>query len=124
MGFKTGSYATVWEITPRSNLVTGARISISRKDTKTNQYVQEFSGFVSFVGTSAASKAAKLKPKDRIKLCDIDVAQRYDAEHKKTYTNYSIYSFESVDNAQPAQQQRSPEPDEFDAGDMSGELPF
>ena len=121
MGFRKDSYATIWEIKPRSNTMTSARISINRKDKQTGEYVQDFGGYVSFIGTACADKAAKLKPKDRIKLGDVDVNNRYDAEKKVTYTNFNVYSFEMADSAQQASASHAePEPDD----DPSGDLPF
>ena len=121
MGFRTGSYATVWEVKPRSNTMTSARISINRKDKNTGEYVQDFGGYVSFIGTATAEKAAKLKVKDRIKLGDVDVNNRYDAEKKVTYTNFNVYSFEMADAPQSAQVSHDdPEPLE----DSDNELPF
>jgi len=120
-GFRTGSYCTCWEIKPRSNTMTSVRISINRKDKNTGGYVQDFGGYVSFIGTACADKAAKLKPKDRIKLGDVDVNNRYDAEKKVTYTNFNVYSFEMADSAQQAPASYAePEPDD----DPSGDLPF
>lgn len=98
MGFRSGAYATVWEITPNSQTRTDGRISISRKNKETDEIVQDFGGFVYFVGTASASKAAGLKAKDRIKLGDVDVSNRYDKETGKTYTSFKIFSFDVVDN--------------------------
>ena len=124
MGFRKDSYATVWEVKPRSNTMTSVRISINRKDKQTGEYVQDFGGYVSFIGTACADKAAKLKTKDRIKLGDVDVNNRYDAEKKVSYTNFNVYSFEMADgpgNSAPAQSSPAePEPDE----DPSDNLPF
>ena len=39
MGFRKDSYATVWEVKPRSNTMTSVRISINRKDKQTGEYV-------------------------------------------------------------------------------------
>ena len=93
MGFRKDSYATVWEVKPRSNTMTSARISINRKDKQTGEYVQDFGGYVSFIGTACADKAAKLKPKDRIKLGDVDVTRRYDKEKQKDYYTFKVFSF-------------------------------
>ena len=66
MGFRKDSYATVWEVNPRSETMTSVRISINRKNKQTDQYEQDFGGFAAFLGTACAQKAAKLKQKDRI----------------------------------------------------------
>lgn len=86
MGFRTGSYATIWTVESASDTRTKARISISRKNKQTGEYDTDFSGFVDFIGTAAARKALSLKEKDRIKLGDVDVTNNYSKETGKTYT--------------------------------------
>ena len=61
MGFRTGAYAKVWEVTPMSDTSTKVRMSISRKNKQSGEYEQDFSGFVLAIGTAAANKAASLK---------------------------------------------------------------
>ncbi len=100
MGFRTGSYATIWSVDPVSDIQTKARISVSRKNKQSGEYETEFSGFVSFFGTAAAKKAACLKEKDRIKIGDCDVKTHYNKERNITYYNFNIFSFElQSDNA-------------------------
>ena len=96
MGFRTGAFAKVWEVTPISDTSTKIRISISRKDKQTGNYVQDFSGFVMCVGTAAARKAACLTENPRIKIGDCDVTTKYDEPKKITYTNYKLFSFEDA----------------------------
>lgn len=93
MGFRTGTYAKVWEVKPVSDKVTQLRISISRKPKGSDSYVQDFSGYVSVIGTAPAKKAVGLVSGDSIQLGDVDVTTTYDKEKKTTYTNYTIYSF-------------------------------
>lgn len=95
MGFRKESYATIWTVDSVSDTLTKARISISRKNKQTGEYDKDFSGFVSFIGTAAAKKAACLKEKDRIRLGDVDVTNRYDKEKNITYTNFKVFSFET-----------------------------
>ena len=95
MGFRTGSYATIWGVVESiSDTKTKARISISRRNKMTGEYNTDFSGFVEFIGTSAANKALTLKERDRIKLGDIDVSNKYDKEKNITYVNYKVFSFD------------------------------
>lgn len=94
MGFRKEAYATIWSVEPIYDTLTKARISISRKNKQTGEYETDFSGFVSFIGTSAAKKAASLKEKDRIRLGDVDVTNKYNKEKNVTYTNYKIFNFE------------------------------
>lgn len=98
MGFRNNTYATVWSVETKTNTLTKCRISISKKNKNTGEYETDFSGYVSFVGTAAASKAAKLKEKDRIKLIDTDVSNKYDKEKDVTYTNFTVFSFELADS--------------------------
>ena len=97
MGFRTGAYAKVWEVTPMSDTSTKVRLSVSRKNKQTGEYEQDFSGFVLCIGTAAARNAAKLKEGARIKLGDCDVTTKYDAQKKITYTNFKLFSFEDAD---------------------------
>lgn len=46
MGFRTGAFAKVWEVTPMSDTSTKVRISVSRKNKQSGEYEQDFSGFV------------------------------------------------------------------------------
>lgn len=94
MGFRSGSYATVWQVDPVSDKQTRARISISRKNKQTGEYETDFSNYVSFFGTLTAKQAAALKERDRIRLGDVDVHTKYDREKGVTYYNFNVYSFE------------------------------
>ena len=126
MGFRTGAYATVWEIKPRSSTDTTLRIAISRKNRQTGEYEQEFSGFVSVYGTAAAAMAAKLHEGDRIKLGDCDVSTRYDPAKKTTYPNFKLFSFDLQQSAK--NEAAEPDSGEVDAGEPDfpnqGRLPF
>lgn len=99
MGFRQGAWATVWEVTPMSDTFTKCRISTSRKDRETGQYETDFSGYVAFVGTATAAKAAKLSERERIKLGDVDVTVKYVKESNKQFTNFKAFSFETQDEA-------------------------
>ena len=121
MGFRKDTFATVWEVEPISDLVTKGRISISRKNKQTGVYEQDFGGYVKFIGSAAAKKAAQLKEKDRIKIGDVDVSNTYDREKKVTYTDFKVFSFEMADGAQPAQQ---PQTSTVDEGVTDEEYPF
>lgn len=100
MGFRKGAYATVWTVEGVSPTLTKARVSISRKN-KEGIYEQDFSGFVAFIGSAAATKALGLRERDRIKLGDIDVSNRYDSEAKREYTDYKVFSFDMADEVAP-----------------------
>lgn len=130
MGFRSGAYATVWTVEQTKETVTRGRISISRKNKETGNYEDEFSGFVSFIGTVAATNAAKLHERDRIKLGDVDVTNRYDKETQKEYTYYKIFSFDPADaprsGGAPQAGGRSFEPRTVESNDIEddNDLPF
>lgn len=123
MGFRSGSFAKVWTVEPKTDTTTTARISISRKNKQTGEYEQEFSGFVSFVGTATAKKAACLKEGDRIKLGDVDVTTSFNNEKKITYTNYKCFSFD-IEGSAPAAPVSEPQPSVDDGEVNDDRLPF
>ena len=128
MGFRTGAFCKVWEVTPVSDTNVKVRISTSKKNKQTNEYEQDFSGFANIVGSVPAKNAASLKAGDRIKLGDVDVTTRYVAEKKTTYTNYRIFSFETIDgpNAGSAHHEDHTDPQPtVDSGEVDdSRLPF
>ena len=125
MGFRTGAFAKVWEVKPFSDTSVKLRLSVSRKNKQTGEYEQDFSGFVNAVGTAAAKKAATLKEGDRIKIGDVDVTTKYDAEKKVTYTNFKMFSFELDDGgSSPKPSNTEPQPS-VDSGEVDdSRLPF
>lgn len=124
MGFRKDAWATCWDIEPKSDTMTQVRLSTSRKDKSTGEYVQDFSGFVVFVGTVAAKQAANLKEKDRIKLGDVEVTTKYVKEKEQAYTNFKCYSFTLQDNeSQSSSDQSEPQPSVDDMID-DDRLPF
>lgn len=124
MGFRVGSYAKVWAVDPKTDTNTVVRISISRKNKKSGEYEQDFSGFVSFVGTAAAKKAANLKEGDRIKLGDVDVTTSYNAEKKITYTNYKAFDFTVEGSTDNTPSNTEPQPEVGDGEVNDDRLPF
>ena len=117
MGFRNNAYAKVWQVDTVSDTNTKAQISVSRKNKDTGEYETEFSGFVNFFGTAAASKAARLQKGDRIKLGEVDVTTRYNKEKNVTYTNYKVFSFETEEPKQ--QTQIGSLDDDIDSGEIS-----
>lgn len=123
MGFRTGAFCKVWRVEPVSDTKTRLRVSINRKN-RNGEYEQDFSGFITAVGSAAASHAAKLKEGDRIKLGDVDVTTFYSKEKEREYTTFKVFSFEDMDvsgkssSKKPAVDEGDAEPDE-DSG-----LPF
>lgn len=103
MGFHEGAFATVWEVTDSGNNFSKVRVSISRKDKKTDEYITDFTGFVSLIGEankklSLIENALKKDSRCRIKVGSCDVSNHYDKEAKREYTNYVMFDFESADD--------------------------
>lgn len=114
MGFRNGSYCTVWTVESKTDAITKGRISISKKNKNTGEYVTDFSGFVSFIGSITAQKALKLKEGSRIKLGDVEVTNKYDKEKQITYTNFNIFSFDELEDSSKS----TPKPDNENVSDF------
>lgn len=123
MGFRSGSYCTVWCVNPVNDYRTNARISISKKNKKSGKYEIEFSGYVEFTGTLAAEQALSLKEKDRIRLGDVDVINFYDKEKKVTYTNFKIFTYDLV-NGNTGEGSTEPHKEVDDGEIDDSDLPF
>lgn len=95
MGFRAGAWASVWSVEEGRGNSKKVRISTSHKRKDTEEYEQDFSGFCMFIGP-AKNKAATLKPKDRIKLGDVDVTTWYNKEKGIEYVTYKVFDFEPV----------------------------
>lgn len=94
MGFRKDAWASVWSVEEGRGNTMKVRISTSRKKKDTDEYEQDFSGFCTFIG-NAKAKAEKLKPKDRIKLGDVDVTTWYNKEKGVEYVTYKVFDFET-----------------------------
>lgn len=97
MGFHNGAYATVWSIEDKGNY-TKVNLSVSQKNKNTGDYETKFSEFVNFVGAAHAN-AKNLKPRDRIRIGDMDATNTYNKEANKKYYNFAVFSFDSMENA-------------------------
>jgi len=104
MGFREGAFATVWEITNQGDSFAKIRMSTSRKDKKTDEYVTDFSGFVSLIGEAnkkigLIEKGLENGDRYRIKMGACDVSNRYDKEAGREFTNFTLFDFEPADGA-------------------------
>lgn len=124
MGFHEGSFATVWSVNKKSDTMTTVRLSTSRKLKDTNEYQQDFSGFVGFVGRENAQKALNLKEKDRIQLGRVDVSTKYNKETKQEFINYTCFGFELKSANNGAAQQNSTVDNGEVIGSSDDESPF
>ena len=130
IGFRNGAYATCWQHENKSDKWTKIRISVSRKNQDTNQYEEEFAGWVDCIGTACAQKAAKLRERDRIKLLKTDVRtskRTDDGGSTKWFTNFILTDFEMADGSgssgKPQQSSAKSYEGENDPSD-NGDLPF
>ena len=110
MGFRQGAYARIWSVDDAGKYCTG-NISISRKNKETGEYTVEFNhGYVRFVGeANTLVRSLGLPTRDEfvrgknqgvnIKINSCDVTTYYNAESKKSYTNFTIFSFELPENS-------------------------
>lgn len=102
MGFREGAFATVWEITNQGESFSKIRVSTSRKDKKTDEYITDFNGFVSLIG-EANKKLGNIESvldsdgRCRIKLGACDVSNRYDKDAGREFVNYTLFDFEMAD---------------------------
>lgn len=97
MSYRQGGYMTVWDVKPgKFGDTTRVRLSSSRKDKQTGEYIQDFAGFCTFFG-KAGDDAMSLKPRDRIKLGECDVTTKFDKAKNVEYVNYRVFGFEMAD---------------------------
>lgn len=123
MGFRSGAYAKVWEIKPSENgKTTTVRLSVSRKNKDTDEYVQEFSGLCFFIGKANIKAREQLSVKDRIQLTECDVTTDFNKTTKENKVYFKVWDFES-----PTAGQSTPPPapqTEPEAASDNGDYPF
>lgn len=103
MGFKNNCFCTVWsnkainKVIDKHEKYAEVQVTTSKKN-KEGQYETDFTGKVRFVGEAFNKiKDIELAEKDRIKLLEVEVTNKYDKERRTTYTNYVCWDFECVD---------------------------
>jgi hypothetical protein len=99
MAFFTGAYATVWTIEDKGKY-TKVILSTSRKNKETGQYETDFNDYVNFVG-EAHRLAQTLKPRDRIRLGDVNCSNWYNKEKNRKYYNFTAFTYEPVSSYNP-----------------------
>lgn len=105
MGFRQadsegrGGFARVWSVDDKGNYSL-VKLSTSRKRRDGEGYETDFQdGFVRFIG-SAHEKAKELNPGEKgvsIQITSCEAATNYNEKDKKTYHNYLVYAFNTVD---------------------------
>ena len=121
-GFRTGTWAKIWSIEP-GDRSTKVRISISKKNKKTDKYEQDFSGFVTLAGT-AHKEASNLKVGDTFKIGDCEVTSRYDKDKNKEYINFTVYSFDGGAEQTSSQSSSAKAAAPAPASNSDEDLPF
>lgn len=96
MSFRSKARCTVWSVQPVSDTLTKVNLSSDGK-TRDGEWEKDFSGFVAFIGTACAKRAAALKAKDHIILGDCEVKMTYGDDKKPKYTNFNVFSFEMAE---------------------------
>lgn len=133
MGFANGRYATAWTDRNTNKVLNifekyaEVQLTTSKKK-QDGTYETDFSGRCRFVGKSFEKiRRLDLREKDRLKLLEVEVCNRYDKEKKTTYNTYIVWDFEMVENRQPT----APQTEVVGGGrkmqaigDIDCELPF
>lgn len=125
MGFRTGSYAKVWEIVDKGNY-SEVSLSTSRKDKRTGNYEKDFSSkFTRFIG-DAHRDILGLGNGVKIKLGDIEVTNAYSKEKKQEYVNYLVFSFEVAEHQDSTYSAQTTNSNEFVSipDGVDDEVPF
>ncbi len=105
MGFKNNAIATVLPSKKGEDVVIKyekyamALLTTNKKNISTGYYEQDFGGLVKFIGKAFEKiKELDLKPKDRIRLIEVETTNNYNKETKKKYVNYICWEFVPLDN--------------------------
>jgi len=105
MGFHDGAYCKLWKLDTSRKFPQG-QISISRKDKQTGEYVDDFSGFVDFMG-EAATAVQKLPAQGRFKIKSCDVSRVWSKEKQREFINFRIFDLEPAEQNAAAPAQRT-----------------
>ena len=117
--FKNNCYVTIWKfkdtLVDIKNKMAIVKCSTSMKN-KDGNYEIDFSDKVVFIGKAFEKiKELELNEKDRLKLLEVGVKNRYDVEKKIMYVNYYCFDFEPVDRIEK-------KPPKVEVVDTIGEL--
>lgn len=128
--FRNNAYATLWEIDKANHTAVDiyekyAEISISTsKKLPDGKYETDFSGKIRLIADAFEKvKGLNLSQGDRIQLLNVGVSNKYDKQRKVTYTNYSCFDFNVVEQKDKKPPKVTVE--DSPIGDLdSDELPF
>lgn len=118
--FANGSYVTVWEVKRVEDNYADVQISTSRK--VNGSYEQDFGAIVRFVG-EAKNVVVNKKAKEKVRIIECAVSNKYNKEKKVTYWNPVVFKCEDV-NGGAKQTKPVTETTDDDSVDMNAELPF
>lgn len=104
--FGVGSYATIWKVENKGNYDI-CQISTNKKNKETGLYEVDFSDRVRFVGKAHGQHPQE---KQKIKILNCGVTNKYDKERKKMYYNLVVFDYE-LDGQQPQQASNAIEED-------------
>ena len=107
MGFKVGSYLTLWkEGNNYGHNYLVRQCSTNRRDQNTGQYTSDFSHFVRFYG-KAKEVIGKLPERSRIKITECDVQTYFNSKKGITETTFIVFDCEVVPNYEESRAQRN-----------------
>ena len=113
MGFKNGAFCTTWKNKQTDKVIelydkyAEVQVSTSKKNANAkNGYETDFSGRVRFLGRAFEKiRTLALEEKDRLQLLEVETTSRYDAQTKRTYTNFICWDFEPSETKNTAPRQ-------------------
>lgn len=100
MGFRDGAFCKLWKLDTDGKYPQG-QISISRKDKESGEYVDDFSGYVSFIG-DAATAIKKIPMQGRFKIKGCDVSRVWNKEKQREFINFRVFDLEEVTSGAPS----------------------
>jgi hypothetical protein len=100
MGFRDGAFCKLWKLDTTGKYPQG-QISISRKDKDSGEYVDDFSGYVSFIG-DAATAIKKIPAQGRFKIKGCDVSRVWNKEKQREFINFRVFDLEDATSAAPS----------------------
>lgn len=121
--FANGSYATIWEVRKVEANYADVQISTSKK--VNGNYEQDFGGIVRFVGEAKNIVSGK-KAKDRIKILECGITNKYVKDKNVTYWNPVVFKCEDANSNSGTKTNAKPETSKADDEpvDMNDDLPF